>query len=82
MLRRPATVISLTADDIVAYEQNRQQRSWQQQQQQGNHNTSYMTDPAFSQSQEAADHQNNSTQERQRATRTREDRILGNSSRG
>lgn len=81
MLRRPATVITLTNDDLNAYEQNRQQRSWQQQQQQqGHNNNSYMTEPAFSQSQEAAD-QNSSGQDRQRTTRTREDRILGPSSR-
>ncbi|KAK0661088.1 putative endo-1 [Lasiodiplodia hormozganensis] len=54
MLRRPATVITLTAEDIIAYESNRQQRNWQQQQQQG-HNDSYMTEPVFSQSQDTVE---------------------------
>ncbi|KAL1643289.1 hypothetical protein SLS58_004960 [Diplodia intermedia] len=63
MLRRPATVITLTPEDIMAYESNR-------------HNDSYMTEPAFSQSQDTVEQ--STSQERQRTTRTREDRILGN----
>ncbi|KAF2088239.1 hypothetical protein K490DRAFT_39873 [Saccharata proteae CBS 121410] len=83
MLRRPATQISLTADDIAAYEQNRQRRVWEQN---TSAHDSYMTEASLSQSQldgaaDPSDELRSHAQEKSRA-KAREDRIMGNSGRG
>lgn len=76
MLRRPPTVITLTADDIAAYEQARQQRLWAAQ------NNSQMSDMSHENVREGKNRADPNDElqplARDKArVRTKEERIMG-----
>lgn len=76
MLRRKPTAITLTTDDIAAYEANRQRRQWEQSQ---NSQLSSMSSENVGGGKEKNpnDELRPLPQEKSRAVRTREERIMG-----
>ncbi|KAJ9648401.1 hypothetical protein H2201_000738 [Coniosporium apollinis] len=81
MLRRPATVITLTADDIAAYEANRQRRIQSQQNRQGSELSSFDGSRDGKSRADPNDELKPTPQEKARSARTREERIMGGGSR-
>jgi len=81
MLRRPATVITLTADDIAAYEANRQRRMQSQQNRQGSELSSFDGSRDGKSRADPSDELKPMPQEKTRNARTREERIMGGGSR-
>lgn len=81
MLRRPATVITLTADDIAAYEANRQRRMYSQQNQLGSELSSFENSKDGKSRADPSDELKPLPQEKARVVRTREERIMGGGSR-
>jgi Anaphase-promoting complex APC subunit CDC26 len=76
MLRRPPTLITLTSDDIAAYEANRQRRQWEQSQ------NSQLSSISSKNASSGKDKDPNDElrplpQEKARIARTREERIMG-----
>jgi hypothetical protein len=74
MLRRPPTLITLTAEDIAAYEANRQRRQWEQTQAQ-NSQASFTS--GNGKEKDPNDELKPLPQEKARIARSREERILG-----
>jgi len=76
MLRRPPTLITLTADDITAYEANRQRRQWEQNQTQ---NSQISFTSGNGKEKDPNDELKPLPQEKARSAiaRTREERIMG-----
>lgn len=76
MLRRPPTAITLTAEDIAAYEASRQRRQWEQSSQlsaASGENSNQRLDPN--------DELRPLPGEKARIVRTREERIMGTAGR-